>query len=86
MEKIEKNELNSWTDLLAESVKERYENGCSTRYDFLPLARAKFMWDRNINFEITKEETIFSVYELLKEKNCDIDLSDNELSMFVQYM
>jgi len=74
---MNQNMTNRWTDLLESDVYKRLANCKSRKSDILPLAQAK--WARMKNKpEMTKEDALISVLELLDCNSVYIDLTKDE--------
>lgn len=68
-----------WTDLLESDVYKRLANCKSRKTDILPLAQAKWAIMKNTP-EMTKEDALISVLELLDCNSTYIDLTEDEFN------
>ena len=62
-----------WTDMLDAHVYERLCNCCSRRSDILPLAQAKYTFEKFRNEEYEKEQALA---EILDHLNCNSQFFD----------
>lgn len=67
-----------WTDLLDEHIYARLCNCCSRRTDILPLARAKYCFEKSRNEEYKKEQALIEILDHLDCNSQFFDLSQAE--------